>query len=107
MGMGQVSQAWALKASYGKTSRFRYHEPICVQQDCSGCCMENAREQDCRLGGLRRGHCRTLKAAGVPGARTEKPILIFMIFFSLSSHGNLCRYIIPRCLPCPQESSIP
>ena len=24
------------------------------QQDLSGCCVENAREQDCRPGGLRR-----------------------------------------------------
>ena len=107
VGRGQISQAWALKVSYGKTSRFRCYEPICVSAgplwllcgECKGARLQARRSEE-------RGHCRTLKGAGVPGTRTEKPVLIFVIF-SLLSHGNLCRYFIPRCLPFPQESSIP
>ena len=73
------------------------------QQDLSGCCMENAREQDWRPGGQRRGHCRSLKDEGVPGTKAGMPNLVFIIFLSLPSHGNLCRYFIPDCLPLPKK----
>lgn len=74
-----------------------------LKQDLSGCCMENAREKDWRPGSQRRGHCRSLKDEGVPGARAGIPSLVFIIFLSLPSHRNLCRYFIPNCLPLPKK----
>ena len=54
VGRGQVSQAWALKASYSKTSRFRYREPICVSAgplwmlcgECKGARLQARRSEE-------------------------------------------------------------
>lgn len=76
-----------------------------LKQDLSGCCMENAREKDWRPGSQRRGHCRSLKDEGVPGARAGIPNLVFIIFLSLPSHRNLVDILFQIACPSPRNFS--